>query len=147
MDKTKVLFICTHNSARSQMAEGFLRHYGGGRFDVFSAGTAPGALRPLAVEVMAEVGVDISGQHAKWVDDFVQQQFDYVVTVCDDARESCPFFPNARQRLHWSLPDPSQAKGSRAQRLAVFRGVRDAIRLRVKQFVAGATASEQTSGS
>lgn len=147
MDKTKVLFICTHNSARSQMAEGFLRHIGGVAFEPHSAGTEPGSLHPLAVQVMAEQGIDIGGQHAKSVDDFVPQQFDYVVTVCDDARESCPFFPNARQRIHWSFPDPSQAKGSRGRRLAVFRSVRDAIRLHVEEFVARATASGQTSGS
>ena len=145
--RAKVLFICTHNSARSQMAEGFLRHLSGGAVEVASAGTEPGALHPLAVEVMAEVGVDIRAQQAKSVDGFVQQRFDYVVTVCDDARESCPYFPNAHQRLDWSLPDPSQAKGSRAERLAVFRQVRDTIRLHVEQFVPRATASEQTSGS
>jgi len=145
--KAKVLFVCTHNSARSQMAEGFLRHLGGDAFEADSAGTEPGALHPLAVEAMAEVGVDISGQRAKSVDDFVQQPFDFVITVCDDAKEACPFFPNAANRLHWSFPDPSAATGSHEERLAVFREVRDGIRVRVEQFVASTTASEQTSGS
>jgi arsenate reductase len=129
------------------MAEGFLRHIGGDVFEAVSAGTEPGALNPLAVEVMAEEGVDISGQQAKSVDDFVQQQFDYVVTVCDDAKEACPFFPNVLHGLHWSFPDPSQVIGSREERLAVFREVRDGIRERVEQFVASTTAIEQTSGS
>ena len=128
MTPIRVLFVCTHNSARSQMAEGFLRRLGGSAFEAVSAGTEPGELHPLAVAVMAEEGIDISGQRAKSVDDFVQQQFDYVITVCDDANESCPVFPNARHRLHWSFPDPSAAGGSREERLAVFRTVRDGIR-------------------
>jgi len=143
----RVLFVCTHNSARSQMAEGFLRHLSGGAFDVYSAGTEPGELHPLAVEAMAEEGIDISGQRAKSVDDFVRQAFDYVITLCDEANETCPFFPNARTRLHWSFPDPSTATGSHEERLAVFREVRDGIRVRVEQFVASTTAIEQTSGS
>ena len=143
----RVLFVCTHNSARSQMAEGFLRHIGGSAFEAVSAGTEPGTLHPLAVEVMAEEGIDISGQRAKSVDTFVQQQFDYVITVCDDAKEACPFFPNAANRLHWSFPDPSAAEGTHKERLAVFRQVRDGIRERVEQFVASTTAIEQTSGS
>jgi arsenate reductase len=143
--KAKVLFVCTHNSARSQMAEGFLRHLGGDAFEADSAGTEPGALHPLAVEAMAEVGVDISGQRAKSVDDFVQQRFDYVITVCDDANESCPIFPNALHRLHWSFPDPSAATGSHEERLAVFREVRGGIRERMEQFAASTTAIEQTS--
>jgi arsenate reductase len=129
------------------MAEGFLRHLSGGAFEAHSAGTEPGALNPLAVEAMAEVGVDISGQRAKSVDDFVQQQFEYVVTVCDDANESCPIFPNALHRLHWSFPDPSAATGSHEERLAVFREVRDGIKERMEQFAASTTAIEQTSGS
>jgi len=129
--KAKVLFVCTHNSARSQMAEGFLRYLGGSAFEAHSAGTEPGELHPLAVAVMAKEGIDISGQRAKSVDDFVQQRFDYVITVCDDAKEACPFFPNAANRLHWSFPDPSAAGGTREGRLAVFRQVRDGIRTRV----------------
>ena len=136
MKPTTVLFVCTHNASRSQMAEGFLRHLGGDAFEASSAGTEPGELHPLAVEVMAEQGIDISGQQAKSVDDFVQQEFDYVITVCDDARESCPFFPNARHRVHWSFPDPSKATGSRAERLAFFREVREGIRARIEEFIA-----------
>jgi len=146
-EKTKVLFVCTHNSARSQMAEGFLRRLGGDAIEATSAGTEPGELHPLAVEVMAEEGIDISGQHAKSVDDFVQQRFDYVITVCDDANESCPIFPNALHRLHWSFPDPSMAGGTHEERLAVFRQVRDGVKARVERFAASTTASEQTSGS
>ena len=140
----RVLFVCTHNSARSQMAEGYLRHLRGDAFEAVSAGTEPGALNPLAVEVMAEDGIDISGQRAKSVDDFVQQQFDYVITVCDDAREACPFFPGAARRLHWSFPDPSAAGGTREERLAVFRQVRDGIRARVKELLADGTQGAET---
>lgn len=140
--KTKTLFICRHNSARSQMAEGFLRHYGDS-FEARSAGTEPGALRPLAVQVMAEAGIDISGQHAKSLRAFLDEPFDYVITVCDDANEACPVFPNARQRLHWSFPDPSQATGTSDERVAVFRAVRDAVKARVAQLVA---STEQIEG-
>jgi arsenate reductase len=133
MNKETVLFICTHNSARSQMAEAYLNRLGVGRFEAQSAGTEPGTLNSLAVRVMAEEGINISGQLAKSIDDFVQQAFDYVITVCDDANESCPVFPNARNRLHWSFPDPSRAEGTRKERLAIFRAVRDAIRARVEQ--------------
>jgi len=119
------------------MAEGFLNRLGDGRFEAQSAGTEPGALNPLAVQVMTEEGIDISGHRAKSVDHFVQQPFDYVITVCDDANESCPVFPNARHRLHWSFPDPSRSGGTGEQRLAVFRAVRDAIKARVEQFMAG----------
>jgi arsenate reductase (thioredoxin) len=135
----RVLFVCTHNASRSQMAEGFLRRLGGSAYEAASAGTEPGELHPLAVAVMAEEGIDISGQQAKSVDGFVQQQFDYVITVCDDANEACPFFPNAANRLHWSFPDPSAAGGTREERLAVFRAARDAIKTHVEQFLAAGT--------
>jgi arsenate reductase len=118
------------------MAEGFLNHLGAGRFEARSAGTEPGVLNPLAVQVMAEQGIDVSGHHAKSLDAFLQEPFDYVVTVCDDANEACPIFPNARRRLHWSFPDPSRTEGTLDERLSVFRGVRDAIREHVEQFVA-----------
>ena len=131
--RATVLFICTHNSARSQMAEAYLNRLGIGRFEAQSAGTEPGTLNSLAVQAMAEEGIDISGQRAKSIDDFVQQPFDYVITVCDDANESCPVFPKAGHRLHWSFPDPSRAEGTRKVRLATFRAVRDAIRERVEQ--------------
>jgi arsenate reductase len=117
------------------MAEGFLNHLAGQSFHASSAGTEPGALHPLAVQVMAEARIDIGGQRAKAVDDFVQQRFDYVVTVCDDANEACPVFPNARHRLHWSFPDPSGGQGTPEDRLAAFRSVRDAIRARVGEFL------------
>jgi arsenate reductase len=141
---SRVLFVCTHNSARSQMAEGFLRHLGGNAFEAVSAGTEPGELHPLAVDVMAEAGIDISGQRAKAVDDFVQQRFDYVITVCDDAREACPLFPGAARRLHWSLSDPSAASGSREERLSVFRAVRDEVRRRVEEFLTDGTQGAET---
>jgi len=133
---TTVLFVCTHNASRSQMAEGFLRYLGGSAFEATSAGTEPGELHPLAIQVMSEEGIDISGQRVKSVDDYVQQRFDYVITVCDDAREACPYFPNAVRSLHWSLPDPSRADGSGEKRSAVFRAVRDAIRAHIEQFIA-----------
>jgi arsenate reductase len=132
MSKQRVLFICTHNSARSQMAEGYLRHIAGDRFEVHSAGTEATAVRPEAIAVMAEIGVDISGQTSKTLDRYVDQPWDYVITVCDDANEACPVFPGAQQRSHWSFPDPSKASGSDEERLAVFRDVRDRIVRRVR---------------
>jgi len=136
VDRVRVLFICTHNSARSQMAEGFLNRLGAGRFEARSAGTEPGTLHPLAVQVIAEQGIDISGHRAKSLDAFLLERFDYVITVCDDANETCPVFPNARRRLHWSFPDPSRAEGTLEERLSVFRAVQDAIRAHVEQFLA-----------
>ena len=127
----RVLFLCTHNSARSQMAEGLLRSLGGGRFEVFSAGTEATAVRPEAIAVMREIGIDISGQTSKTLDIFLDQPFDYVITVCDVAAESCPVFLGTGQRLHWSFPDPSGAKGTEAKRLDAFREVRDAIRSQI----------------
>jgi arsenate reductase len=126
------------------MAEAFLRHLSRGAVKAASAGTEPGKLHPLAVQVMAEEGIDISGQRAKPVDDFVQQRFDYVITVCDDAREAYPFFPRAARRLHWSLPDPSAASGSPEERLSVFRAVRDEVRRRVEEFLTDGTQGAET---
>lgn len=123
----RVLFLCTHNSARSQMAEGLLRVLGGGRFEAHSAGTEATHVRPLAIRAMAELGIDISRQESKTLERYREQPFDYVITVCDDANESCPVFPNARTRMHWSLPDPSQAAGTDAEQLAVYRRVRDEL--------------------
>ncbi len=134
--RPRVLFVCTHNSARSQMAEGYLRRFGGDAVKAISAGTEPGELHPLAIAVMAEEGIDISGQQAKSVDDFVKQRLDYVITVCDDANEACPFFPNAANRLHWSFPKPSAVEGTLEERLAFFREVRDGIRVRVRELLA-----------
>jgi arsenate reductase (thioredoxin) len=127
-EKARVLFLCTHNSARSQMAEGLLRHLAGDRFEAYSAGTEATYVRPLAIRAMDEIGVDISGQESKTLDRYLGEPFDYVITVCDDANEACPFFPGATTCLHWSLPDPSAAKGSEEERLAVFRSVRDQLR-------------------
>ena len=128
----RVLFLCTHNSARSQMAEGLLRHLAGERFEAHSAGTEATHVRPLAVRAMEEVGVDISGHESKTLDRYVEEPFDYVITVCDDANAACPFFPGAVNRLHWPFEDPSRAKGSEEERLAVFRSVRDRIRERIE---------------
>jgi arsenate reductase len=144
-EKARVLFVCTHNSARSQMAEGFLRHHAGYTFEAFSAGTEPGALNPLAAQAMAEDGIDISRQQAKSVDAFLEETFDYVVTVCDDANETCPVFPNARNRLHWSFPDPSRAEGTAEERLAAFRSVRDDIEARVERFLEGTASDKKVS--
>ena len=129
----RVLFLCTHNSARSQMAEGFLRELGGGRFDVASAGTEARGLNPLAVQAMAEQGIDISLQESKTLDDFVNEPFALVVTVCDEANEACPYFANAKERRHWSFPDPSAVPGDDMTRFAAFRVVRDAIRERIER--------------
>jgi arsenate reductase len=127
----RVLFLCTHNSARSQMAEGLLRHLSGGRVAAHSAGTEATAVRPLAVRAMAELGIDLSGHASKTLARYLGEPFDAVVTVCDDANESCPVFPSARARLHWSLPDPSKATGSEGEQLAVYRRVRDELRRRI----------------
>jgi arsenate reductase len=129
--KTRVLFLCTHNSARSQMAEGLLRHLAGDRFEAHSAGTEATHVRPLAIRAMAEIGVDISGQESKTLARYVKEPFDHVITVCDDANEACPVFLGAKSRLHWSFRDPSRADGTEEERLAVFRMVRDEIRRRI----------------
>lgn len=114
------------------MAEGLLREYGGERFEAYSAGTEETHVRPLAVEAMREIGVDISAQESKTLGRYLNEPFDYVVTVCDDANELCPFFPNASERLHWSLPDPSEAEGTEEEKLAVYREVRDEVRGRIE---------------
>jgi len=130
----RVLILCTGNSARSQMAEGLLRHDGGARFEVFSAGTHPSQVRPEAIQVMREAGIDISGHRSKSVEEFSGQYFDYVITVCDHAKESCPVFPATTQRLHWSLEDPAAVQGSEEQRLAEFRRIRDQLRTHLHRF-------------
>jgi arsenate reductase len=137
-DKKRVLILCTGNSARSQMAEGLLRHDGGDEFEVVSAGVEPSRVRPQAIEAMRELGIDISGHRSKSVDEFAGQEFDYVITVCDNANERCPVFPGKTQRVHWSFDDPAAAEGSEAERLAVFRRVRDEIRGRLREFAASA---------
>ncbi|PYN97105.1 MAG: protein-tyrosine-phosphatase [Candidatus Rokuibacteriota bacterium] len=135
MNKQRVLFLCTHNSARSQMAEGFLRAMAGDRVDVQSAGTEQTAVHPLAIQVMAERGIDISRHTSKVFIGLMSQAWDYLITVCDDANERCPFVPGALTRLHWPLEDPSRATGDQAQRLGVFRRVRDEIEARVAGWV------------
>lgn len=128
----KILVLCTGNSARSQMGEGLFRNEGGGGFEVFSAGTKPSSVRPEAIAVMKEIGIDISGHRSKSVDEFSGQAFDYVVTVCDNARDACPVFPAGSQRIHWSFEDPAAVEGSEAERLSAFRRTRDQIHALVK---------------
>lgn len=133
-DKKKVLILCTGNSARSQMAEGLLRHDVGDRFAVESAGTRPGQIRPEAIAVMKEVGIDISGHRSKSVEEFAGQNFDYVLTVCDNAKEACPLFFDKSTRLHHSFSDPAAVEGPDEKRLGEFRRVRDELRLYLKTF-------------
>lgn len=146
MNKERVLFLCTHNSARSQMAEGFLRAMAGNRFEVASAGTDATGVHPLAMRAMAEADVDLAGHTSKTLDAFLNEPWDYVITVCDSANEACPVFPKRTTRLHWSFPDPSRAVGSETERLATFRTVRDAIRARLADWLAGRTASSSSAG-
>jgi len=133
---TRVLFLCTHNAARSQMAEALLRHVAGERFEVESAGTAPTEVHPLALAVMREIGIDASGQRAKDVSE-VEEHPDIVITLCDDAREACPVFPGAPRFLHWSLPDPAAARGDEAAATAAFRQVRDTLAGLIRKFIEG----------
>ena len=130
--KKRILFICTHNSARSQMAEGLLRSLGGNHFEVFSAGTEATQVRPLAIKAMAEIGIDIARQQSKTLECYLSEPFDEVITVCDTAAEACPLFPGAAKMQHWSFPDPSKATGSQEEQLAVYRLVRDDIRARIE---------------
>jgi arsenate reductase (thioredoxin) len=132
----RVLFLCTHNSSRSQMAEGLLRVRGGSAFAVFSAGTEPRMVHPLAIKAMQEIGIDISGHTAKGIDTFAAQPaMDLVITVCDEAQEACPFFPNARRQVHWGFPDPSRVTGTEEERLAAFRHIRDLIASKITRFL------------
>lgn len=130
--KKRVLILCTGNSARSQMAEGLLRHIAGDRFNVVSAGVAPSSVRPEAIQAMADLGIDISSHRSKSVDEFIDQQFDHIITVCDNARESCPVFPGEAERIHWSVDDPAAVEGTDEEKIAAFRKVRDEIRERLK---------------
>jgi arsenate reductase len=134
---TRVLFLCTHNSARSQMAEGFLRAMAGDRFEAGSAGTEKTSVNPLAIRAMAELGIDLGGHTSKVFADVEGPAWDYLVTVCDDANERCPWVPGSVQRLHWSFPDPSRAAGTEEERLAVFRRVRDQIQARLTEWIRG----------
>lgn len=137
----KVLVLCTGNSARSQMAEGILRRLGNGTIEVHSAGTHPSSVNPLAIEAMNEIGIDISCHRSKSVDEFAEQNFDLVITVCDNAKESCPVFLGAPERIHWSYEDPAAVEGSHNEKLAAFRCVRDELRLRFKDLLASHVAS------
>ena len=146
MTTPRVLFLCTHNSARSQMAEALLRSRSRGRVEVESAGTEKTLVRPLALKALEEIGIDASAQTSKTMERFIDEQFDYVITVCDAANDACPTFPNAGAREHWSLPDPSKATGSEEQQLEVYREVREELDVRVqglvKQLLGGAPGSQ-----
>jgi arsenate reductase len=134
----RVIFVCTHNSARSQMAEGMLRAWGGDRFEAFSAGTEATRVRPEAIRVMDEIGIDISGQTSKTLEPFLGQAFGWLITVCDQAKEACPTIPGVAQQAHWSIDDPSDVGGDEAVRLQAFRAARDALRDRVHIFLLAA---------
>ena len=135
MKKLRVLFVCIGNRARSQMAEGFLRHCAGDRFDAYSAGTKPKGLSSITVEVMREVGIDVSGQRSKSVEEFVSEDFDYVITVCDVARAARPRFDRSKRHLHWSVTDPAELEGAGVVSIEAFRAARDELRVRVEEFV------------
>ncbi|HKO99705.1 MAG TPA: arsenate reductase ArsC [Pyrinomonadaceae bacterium] len=132
--KKRVLILCTGNSARSQMAEGLLRDLAGDRFEVMSAGVLPTRVRPEAIVVMREVGIDISSHRSKSVDEFLNQNFDFVLTVCDNAKQQCPMFPGPARRIHWGLDDPAEVTGDEHTRLNAFRTARDELRERLKEF-------------
>ena len=131
--KKMVLFLCTGNSCRSQMAEGFLRNLRGDAYEVYSAGVDPSELNPRAVQVMKEIGIDISKQYAKSLEIYANEHFDIVITVCDHAKESCPLFPGKVQRFHWGLTDPAEAKGKKEEVLRVFRDIRNQIRKNIEE--------------
>ena len=135
-ERERVIFLCTHNSARSQMAEGMLRAWGGARFQAFSAGTVRTTLRDEAVEVMREIGIDISAQQSKAIDQLAGRRFDRLVTVCDEAREACPTLPGVREQEHWQIDDPSAVTGNRKERTAAFRRARDELAERVRALAA-----------
>lgn len=131
MRKKRVLFICTHNACRSQMAEGLLNALYGDRYEAYSAGTEPSAVNPCSIRVMAEIGIDISKHTSKSLKEFLEQEFDFVVTVCDNARQTCPVFPGKVKMLHWGLKDPSGATGSEKEMLGVFRKIRNQIKEKI----------------
>lgn len=142
MEKRRVLFVCTHNSARSQMAEAMLRAFAGDAFEAFSAGTEAAGVRPEAVQVMDELGMDISAQRSKTIDEFRGQPFEWFITVCDVAQKNCPVLPGVREVAHWSIEDPSLADGTLEERLAAFRRARDLIRNRMRLFILAGGRSE-----
>jgi len=141
-DSQRVIFVCTHNSARSQMAEGMLRTWGGDRFEAFSAGTEATLVRPEAIHVMDEIGIDISGQASKTLEPFLGGSFNWLITVCDQAREACPTIPGVVQQAHWSIDDPSAVEGDERARLAAFRMARDTLRSRIQMFLLAATRDD-----
>ena len=124
----KIIFLCTGNSARSQMAEGMMRHLRGNEFEVFSAGSEPKGINPLAIEVMKEIGIDISAQRSKHLDEYAEREFDYIVTLCDHAAKTCPLFPGSGERIHQGFSDPAAAEGSREEKIEMFRRVRDELK-------------------
>jgi arsenate reductase len=136
--RQSVLFLCVHNSARSQMAEGLLRARAGDRFEAFSAGNEATEVRPLAITAMAELGINISGQRSKTTADLGGRHFDYAITVCQDATEACPYYANAAHQIHWGFDDPAAATGSEEEQLAIFRRVRDEIAASIDDFVGAA---------
>ena len=140
--KERVLILCTGNSARSQMAEGLLRELAGAQFDVFSAGNKPSSVNPLAIQAMRERGIDISQHRSKHLNEFVAQPFDYVITVCDQAAETCPIFPGRARRIHWNFPDPAAVKGSDEKRLRAFRQTCDAIEMRLRAWLMARAAPD-----
>lgn len=140
--KERVLILCTGNSARSQMAEGLLRALADNQYDVFSAGSKPSSVNPFAIQAMRERGIDISQQRSKHLNEFIKQPFDYVITVCDVAAETCPIFPGRAQRIHWSFPDPAAVEGNEDVKLQAFRDTRDAIESRLKAWLVELSAPE-----
>ncbi len=135
MKKEHVLILCTGNSARSQMAEGLLRSMGGDRFEVESAGTVASFVRPQAIAAMEEIGIDITSHRSKCLDEFLGTAFDHIITVCDNANQTCPAFPGKAKRTHWSLEDPAEANGTEEEKLAAFRTIRDQLIVKIKEFV------------
>jgi arsenate reductase len=138
MDKRRVLFVCIHNSARSQMAEGMLRAWAGDRFEVHSGGTEASSVRPEAITVMDELGIDLRGHTSKTIQPFMGQAWDFLIPVCEEACEACPYVPGAKTVLRWSFDDPSAATGTDPERLAVFRRIRDEMATRIRQFITAA---------
>ena len=143
--KQRVLILCTGNSARSQMAEGLLRQMAGDNFEVVSAGVAPTHVRAEAIEAMSEIGIDISAHRSKSVDEFLGQEFEYVITVCDNANEQCPTFPDKTRRLHWSFEDPAAVEGAHNVRMNSFRSVRDQIAAQLRLFISSCREARATS--
>ena len=133
--KSRILILCTANSARSQMAEGLLRDLAGEQFEIYSAGSKPSTVNPFAIRAMQERGLDIRHHHSKHLNQFIDVPFDYVITVCDNAAESCPIFPGPAQRIHWGFPDPAAVEGSDEALLEAFRVVRDAIEQQLRQWL------------